>query len=133
MTAPVASPEATQMIAAGAHPDTIDVAALVKQMQAMQAKIDEMTAASGLPVDALDAALKDLYAHVTARAAAQPDKDFSELVHEIEGILDVRPIQRENVDLIAVLVDEYVSRHKGAELDYWPELVRKFQKEVFKQ
>lgn len=74
------SPEAVDMVMAGAAPVAIDADAMLKQIRALQAKVDGMTAAQGTPADPVAAAMQNLRAHFKARHAMHRRKeDLAEL------------------------------------------------------
>src|SRR3979411_3291414 len=75
------SPEAEALLEAGAAPVTPDADAMLKQIQALQARVDSMLAAQRIPSDPVEAAVMNVRAHVDARANATPQHDFTP-VHE---------------------------------------------------
>src|ERR1700722_11775889 len=77
---PETSPEAQQLIEAGARPTSGDqVEKLIKQMSEMQDRINSLSQAAGVPTDPIDGLVQGLKQHVTQVANAHPNHDFSEL------------------------------------------------------
>ena len=80
------SPEAEELVNAGAHPVDVDAESLLAEIRKMQAQIDKLNAERGLPSDPVQGAVQNLVHHVKARAAANPTADLSMLQKELEGL-----------------------------------------------
>ena len=131
--APVPVPEdspAGELITAGAAPTTVDVNDLLAKMQAMQAQIDAMRAASGVPSDPVGAAVKDLKDHVKARADMHPHTDFDELQNALKELSE-NPATRD-AEYIRVLVDEFAEFHRVEGVEYLQQLARDLYKIAYK-
>jgi hypothetical protein len=126
--APVSSPEAEELMAAGAHPVDVDVNELYVQILKMQAQIDAMNAERGIPSDPVAAAIQNLLHHVKARQAANPGFDFAELLTQLEEMPDTP--EAKDAELVRVIVDEHIERG-GSQvegLDYLRHLARDLHK-----
>lgn len=105
-----ASPEAVALAEAGAQPTTVDVSALLDQMRAMQARVDSLSAAQGIPSDPIAAQVQSLQAHVQAQANAHPTKDFSELLTAVQDLPETDALTTDHTDLLKSVVEDHLSR-----------------------
>lgn len=117
---PQSSPEAQQMVDAGARPNDVDVAALLAQMKALQDRVDAMSAQQGIPADPVEAALKNLSDHVKARAAANPNHDFSLLISTLDDLDE--SLDSRNAERLDIVTQQHVNRHSMLDLAYLKEL-----------
>lgn len=133
MTNPTAAPEAlaTELVSAGAAPVQPDVSALLEQILKLQARVDDMSKAAGVPTDPIGAAIKDLADHVKARASANPSRDFTEVLDTINTLPETP--SSKDAELVSVLVGEFVDAHKNVEgADYLRALAVSLHKSVLK-
>lgn len=103
-----ASPEAQEMAAKGASATHVDLDEMLAQMQKMQARIDSLSAAQGIPADPTAAAIKNLQVHAQARADMHPTRDFSKLLETVDNIAD-DPTTKDT-DYVATVVRNFVKR-----------------------
>lgn len=129
MTTPL-SPDQAALIAAGAAPVTVDVAALQRQIADLTARMDEQSRALGVPTNPVGAAVTNLIAHVKARANANPGFDFGELADQLASMGENPAVT--DVELVRVLVDDAVTAGSGLELHYLRQLASNLYKEVLK-
>jgi hypothetical protein len=126
------SPEAEELVAAGATPIDADVQAMIDQMraamQAQQEQINNLLKERGVPSDPIAAGVTNLVAHVRARAAQSPQFDFSELLDALESLPD--EVTPDDAALVKELVADVVDRGRHLELDYLPVLARDLHKET---
>lgn len=132
-TVAVVSPEQGDLIAAGAHPVDVDVHAMMEQIKAMQARIDSLSAAQGLPSDPVGAAVQNLVAHAKARQAAWPNYDLSGLIKELEEVGE-SPSSKDT-DRIRNVVQDTIEDNGliSHDLTYLTRLARDLQTEVLKR
>lgn len=129
-TVPAASEDQAALLASGAAPVVVDVAALHAQIQAMQTRLDAMNVASGIPSDPLGAAVANLVAHVKVRASVNPGFDLVSLLDAVDALTD-KPSVRE-AELVRLEVDDVLERAGGREVHYLKELARNLHKETLK-
>lgn len=125
------SPEAEALLEAGAAPTTTDPDAMLRQIQALQARMDQMSQAQGIPSDPVEAAVLNLKAHVKAHGNATPQHDYSEVNEALEGLSD--PPTRDETELVKLAIeahDRRVNRH--ADTAYLVELAGDLHKAVLK-
>lgn len=127
------SVEATALVDAGATAYHPDVAAMLEQMKALQARVDTMQAERGIPSDPVEAAVKNLLAHVRARKDANPSFDFSELLEQLQYLADNADYKPDDnaAQLVGLAVEDAVTRGP-AEFGYLTVLARDFRKAVLK-
>lgn len=126
----IISPEAVELIAAGAAPVDVDVNALMAQMQALQARVDAMTAAQGIPTDPIAAAVKNVRDHVTARVNMQGGARKDELAELVKAVADLSDApSKDEAELLRILLDE-TRAFEGQE--YCKELARNLHKQLIK-
>jgi hypothetical protein len=118
---------AGELIAHGATPIQPDVSALIDQILALQARVDALSRASGVPVDPISAAIKDLTDHVKVRAAMHPSTDFKELTDTLSAMPDKSTTK--DAEYVRVLVDEFCDANAHVE---GTEYLRQLAKELFK-
>ncbi len=127
------SVEATNLVEAGAAPYQPDVAAMLAQMKALQERVDSLQADRGIPSDPVEAAVKNLLAHVRARKAANPSFDFAELIEQLQYLEEHPDFKPDDsaAQLTALAVEDAVERG-GRDFVYLRELARDFRKAVLK-
>lgn len=133
MTEAVSSPEAEELVAAGARPVEVDVDAILAQVAAMQAQIDRLNAERGVPSNPVASAVQNLVHHVKARAAQNPTHDLSVVLAELEALpeeLSSKDAERVRNILDDVMEDCADIRH---ELSYLPRLARDLHTVVLAQ
>lgn len=108
-----ASPEAVAMAEAGAAPTSVDTAELLRQMEEMQARLDSLSAAQGIPSDPIAAQVQALSDHVKAHAAAHPSYDFSELQGVLSNLPDSKSLTTDHTALLQAMVEDHVRRFGG--------------------
>lgn len=98
---------ASSLAESGAAPVDVDVAAMLKMIQDLQAQVDSMRAAAGIPADPIEAGVVNLRDHVYSRAHAHGDpkkEAFAELVSSVDALQN--PPGTQDVELIrAILAD----------------------------
>lgn len=119
-----------QMVAAGAYPAQVDAAAMLAEIQKLQAQMASMQAAQGIPADPVAAALQDLVNHVNTRQAMVPGFDFAELKSLLKDVSSGQLTARD-VELIKFAVEEAVARGPH-EFQYLVELSKNLYKSVLK-
>lgn len=127
------SPEAQAMIDAGARADTVDVSALMDQIQRLQAQMDAVNAERGIPTDPVAKAAQDLYVHVKARQDSSVELDLKELLTELEKTAsDNGVVDEKSVAYITDLVDEAIANHphRSHDFPYLATLARDLRKAV---
>jgi len=100
------SPEAQALIEAGATPNTVDVAELMQRIQAMQSRLDQLSAAQGIPADPIAALVQALKDHVQAQANAHPNHDFAELKAALDELPDSDALTPDHTELVKTTVDD---------------------------
>jgi hypothetical protein len=131
MTEPTDTPQdaiaAPSLVEGGAAPVEVDVAAMMAQIQALQARVDSMSVAAGIPSDPVAAAVKDLKDHIAGRARSVPTmaEALSPLTTEADALED-KPTA-DQVDFLRSLFDE-VPAFEGKE--YCKQLATKAYKLV---
>jgi hypothetical protein len=134
----VDSPEQALLIETGAAPVVPDVAALMQQIDALQKRMDAMNVSAGVPRNPVEGAVKDLLAHVRAKANASPLFDFTPILDHLESMVikdvngkeTVGDITTRDAEIARLLVDEVVVAGKHLEVGYLPELARKLHRVV---
>jgi hypothetical protein len=124
------SQTALDMVAAGARPTEIDGEALLRELRRMQARIASLEGERGVPSDPIAGGIANLQAHVKARAAQYPDRDFSELLTVLGRLPDSASVTPAHSDLVKTIVDEVTTAAKHLELSYLPELAGALHKAV---
>jgi GTP cyclohydrolase III len=131
---PVTSPEAEELVAAGATPVQADVNAIIAQLQAQMAAQDEqikaLLAERGIPSDPVAAGVLDLIAHVEARQAQYPQFDFSELTDVLKSLPD-QPSDKDTA-LVNTVVEDILQAARHLEVEYLGVLARTLHKNVLK-
>ena len=118
---PEVSPEAQQLIDAGARPTSdADVQKLIKQMNEMQARINSLSQAAGVPSDPIDAQVQALKAHVIQVANAHPNHDFSELKEVLNDLPETEDLTKDITEWVKDTVEDHIQRFGGIrhDLDY---------------
>lgn len=118
---------AASLAESGAAPVDIDVAALLAQIQALQARVDDMSRAAGIPADPIEAGIHDLRNHVYARAYGNPGMVFTELTSAVDALQS--PPASSDVELCRAVLDG-MPRFEGDE--YIKELATNLYKLVLK-
>lgn len=136
MTTPVTPPvavsaEAQQMLDAGVTPFIPDVQAMLATITALQARVAAVEAEKGIPSDPVAAAVKDLTAHVKARAAQYPNHDFSSVLDALDSLPETPDTK--STELVKALVDDLAYDYKHLEIDYLPKLARSLHLAVAKR
>lgn len=108
------SPEAQALIEAGATPNTVDVTELMQRIQAMQSRLDQLSAAQGIPADPIAALVQALKDHVQAQANAHPNHNFAELKAVLDELPDSNQLTTDHTDLVKTTVAD------GLEADLSP-------------
>lgn len=121
---------AEQLKQDGAHAQTVDVEAMLRQMAAMQAQIDALNRERGIPTDPVAAAKQDLLDHLKARAAQYPNNDFSELINEVANLGET--VTSDGASLVHTLVTEKLDELPHHELAYLKVLSSSLLKHVLK-
>ena len=130
VTEPAPLVTAAGLAEAGAAPIVPDVNALMEQIQKMQARLDAMSVAAGVPADPIAAAVKDVKDHVNARMTANPGlrEAFAEIWDTVTSLSD-SPTSSDT-DLLRTIIDEFIGYVEG--LDYVRQLANKLHKLVLK-
>lgn len=129
------SVEAQSLVDAGATPYVPDVAEMLRQMRELQSRVDTLQAERGIPSDPVEAAVKDLVTHVKARQDANPTFEFSKDLKDQLKYLTENPDYRPDsnaAELLALGIEDAVSRGRHLELSYLTELARNVRREVLK-
>lgn len=129
-TVPPVSTDQAVLLESGAAPVAVDVSALHAQIQAMQARMDAMSVAAGVPSDPLGAAVANLIAHVKVRASVNPGFDMTDLLDTLDTLTDKPSAQ--DAELVRLEVDSVLERGSALELHYLKELARNLHKETLK-
>lgn len=122
------SQEAKDMVAAGAAPASVDADAMLKLIQELQSKVAGLEAEKGIPSDPVEAAVKNVEDHVTARAAAMPHVDFSELSNALDKLR--QDVTSDGFNVVKLAWEDLTGH---AELAYLGQLVRDLGKAVLKK
>lgn len=105
------SPEAQQLIDAGARPTSgDDVQKLIKQMNEMQDRINSLSQAAGVPSDPIDAVVQALKQHVDQVANAHPNHDFSELKEVLGELPATEELTKDATEMVKDTVEDHVRR-----------------------
>ena len=122
------------LVAAGAEPTPVDVEALLAQMQALQARVDAMSAAQGIPSDPVEAAAQALTQHVRARIAGGSfGVDFTDAANIVND-LDADNLNSGDSGVILLDLTDFRDANPAAEgLPYITQLARNLHREVLKR
>lgn len=129
--APEISPEAQQLIDSGARPTSdTDVQKLIKQMNEMQARINSLSQAAGVPSDPIEAQVQALKAHVQQVANAHPGHDFSELKDVLADLPETEDLTKDITEWVKETVEDHIQRFGGIrhDLDYVRQLAADLHK-----
>lgn len=123
------SPEATELLAAGAAPSEVDSAELLRQLQALQAKVDAMQRDRGTPEDPVEAALQNLRTHLTARRQMHRRKeDLDELKAALDEAAGAGELDSDETAFILEIAGEVSGTVEGHE--YLRQLARDLHRAV---
>lgn len=115
---PEVSLEAQSMIDAGARPTSdADVQKLIKQMNEMQARINSLSQAAGVPSDPIEAQVQALKAHVIQVANAHPNHDFSELKDILADLPETEDLTKDITEWVKETVEDHIERFGGIRHD----------------
>lgn len=129
----VVSPEAQAMIAAGATANTVNVDALLAQIQRLQSQMDAINAERGIPSDPVEAALQNLTVHVQARQDSSAELDLVALAKALTAASDAgKGISAKHAADITDLVEEAIESHphRANDFPYLRTLARDLRKAV---
>jgi len=117
------------MVAAGAMPADVDVAALMAQMKALQDRVDSLSVAAGIPSDPIAAAVKNVRDHLDSRVAMNPYRreEFAELLTAVTQLSDSP--DSKDTDLVRTLLVDLLP-FEG--IEYMQQLSRDLHKAVLK-
>lgn len=121
-----------QLVADGAHANTVDIQAIIASLQN---RIASLEGERGVPSDPIKGAVANLVSHVKARIAQHPTLDASELKNTLEALPEESTaITADHANLIKTLIDEVMLKHVKIAHDvaYWPELAMTLTKAVAK-
>lgn len=129
-----ASDEAKALTEAGAAPTNVDASEMLAQIQALQAQMDAMRQAQGIPSDPVEAHVQALRQHLEAQARANPGYDFSEVLKALDDLPEAKSLTADDTDLVKSTVDDTTRRfgHIAHELGYVNDLARGLHIEVLK-
>lgn len=125
------SPEAENLVKAGAAPVQPDADAMLRQIKVLQDRMDAMSAAQGIPSDPVEAAVLNLRAHVDAHKAATPQHDYSDIHHALDELSE--PPTRDQTELVKLAVEDHHRRvGRYTDVAYLLELASDLHKAVLK-
>jgi hypothetical protein len=121
-----------QLIADGAHANTVDIQAIIVSLQN---RIASLEGERGVPSDPIKGSISNLIEHVKARIAQHPNLDAKELLDTLEKLPEESTaVTADHANLVKTLVDEVMLKHVKIAHDvaYWPELAMSLTKAVAK-
>lgn len=130
------SPEAEQLVAAGARPtDSDTVEKLIRQMTEMQERLNSLSQAAGVPSDPIDAAVQAIKQHVDQVANAHPNHDFSELKTVLGDLPATEELTKDITELIKDTVEDHFHRFGNIrhDLDYIRDLAGQLHRVFLKK
>lgn len=124
---------AHELVASGAHADSVDVNALMAQMETLQARIRNLEAERGVPSDPVAGALQDLKVHTQALANAWPWHDFSAVLKHLESLPVAEALTKDHTELTRAVVGGFTRIAKHIEnADYLDQLANDLHINVLK-
>ena len=124
------SDAAKALAAEGIRPNEPDVNAMLKMIQDLTAKVNDLTAASGQTGDPVADAVANLKAHTKVRQAMHPLFDFSVLTNALDGMSDVPTA--DEAQIVRNAVDEVLDAGRNLEVHYLKALARDLHTAVLK-
>jgi len=117
--AAVESELAKELVASGAAPVSVDIEALVRQIQELQEVQTKLMAERGIPADPTAAHMQALKDHLTVQSKANPvhAESYAKVLSYVDG-LDSKSLASNQTEKVVRLVDKIQRTHPQHELAY---------------
>lgn len=125
------SPEAEELLAAGAAPVQPDVNTMMAQIERLQKQVDRMNQERGVPSDPVGFALQNLSDHAKTRDTMNTHVDFTELTELLTEARESKsPLDMDDATMIHDAVVALPNNAEGK--DYLEQLARDLRKAIHK-